>query len=196
MQGDSMPDEWCSISEAARRLACSRAAVQQRVARGTLQSRTDNRGNPFVFVPAAMAAEAQTRRAARAAAVLNSASPDIIADAVAPEAADVTLQAHSTDLTAKLVQSYQEQVRGLQAVIEAAEQRHKAEVDRLHTTYRTQVDQLTGIMQERIDAAEVRAERSESLAIQALTQAADAAESITKSLIEAAAKPLWRRLFG
>ena len=170
--------------------------MQQRVARGTLQSRTDNRGNPFVFVPAAMAAEAQTRRAARAAAVLNSASPDIIADAVAPEAADVTLQAHSTDLTAKLVQSYQEQVRGLQAVIEAAEQRHKAEVDRLHTTYRTQVDQLTGIMQERIDAAEVRAERSESLAIQALTQAADAAESITKSLIEAAAKPLWRRLFG
>ncbi len=52
------------------------------------------------------------------------------------------------------------------------------------------------ILQERVDAAEIRAERAEKLALDALTQAADTAERITKSLIDAASKPLWRRLFG
>src|SRR5689334_2227253 len=46
---DDVAGDWCSISEAARRLGVSRRAVHGRIQRGTLTARNDNAG-PRVFI--------------------------------------------------------------------------------------------------------------------------------------------------
>ncbi len=45
--------DWVTVSEAARRLGVSRAAIRNRVKRGTLPSQSDNHGHPMVKVPLA-----------------------------------------------------------------------------------------------------------------------------------------------
>ena len=42
--------QWLSVSAAARRLGMSRQALQQRIRRGTIDCRRNNRGDPQVFV--------------------------------------------------------------------------------------------------------------------------------------------------
>ena len=44
--------EWLSVAEAARRLGVSRQAIQNRIKRGRIEHRQDNRGNPMVCVAA------------------------------------------------------------------------------------------------------------------------------------------------
>ena len=48
MSGDS---DWVSVSEAARRIGVTRAAIYSRVARKTLETMTDNHGHTLVRVP-------------------------------------------------------------------------------------------------------------------------------------------------
>ena len=47
-----MPEDdggyWVSVSEAARRLGCSRQAIQKRITRGTIPTRVNNRGERLV----------------------------------------------------------------------------------------------------------------------------------------------------
>ena len=49
--------EWLSVAGAARKLGVSRQAIQKRIARGKIENRRDNMGNPQVWVAAPPATE-------------------------------------------------------------------------------------------------------------------------------------------
>ena len=175
-----MTDEWLGITAAAKRLGVTRQAIQHRVSRGTIEHRQDNRGNPLVRITPGLLAVAQATASAGQPATAP-ATADHVAQVIA-----ATPQANDSAL------AYQAADRRVDQLLAAKD----AEIERLHRGHREEVQRVISIMQERVDSAEVRAERAEKLALDALTQAADTAERITKSLIEAASKPLWRRIFG
>lgn len=89
--------EWVSVSEAARRIGISRASVQGRVKRGTLECREDNRGNPQVWVQPSMQASA----AAPAVTAPEAQQGDSMQPAPAAQHSDVgELQARIAELEA------------------------------------------------------------------------------------------------
>ena len=44
--------EWMPVAQAARRLGVTRQAIQNRIKRGRIEHRQDNRGNPMVRIGA------------------------------------------------------------------------------------------------------------------------------------------------
>ena len=158
---------WLHINEAARRLGVTPQAIRGRVNRGTVQSRRSNSGSLLVLMSGTPPQESATAPIETLHSNFNSNSNS------EPQTGRVDAD-RADQLLKQLISSYKDQIA-------ASERRRESEC---------------AILQERVDAAEIRAERAEKLALDALTQAADTAERITKSLIDAASKPLWRRLFG
>ncbi len=158
---------WVPIARAARAYGMTDQGVRNRIRRGTLEHRRDNHGRLEVLVkPERLDHQAQQFQPANQAAVG-------VSNLVMPVVETVPLALA------------RELIAAADARTVAARRDADAEIARIRQDWR-----------ERVDAAEIRAERAEKLALDALTQAADTAERITKSLIEAAAKPLWRRFFG
>ena len=170
-----MADEssWLTIGQAAKKLGVTHQAIRGRIGRGTLQSRRNNRGMIVVLVDES---------------ALSTSKPTV-EHVERPAAEHVEATRPGEPVSDRFLAYLEQQVEDLKT--ELAETREAADL-RLERALAAR-DRL---WQERVDAAEVRAERAQEQALSALNDAADAAERITKSLIEAASKPLWRRLFG
>jgi len=126
--------QWLSVSAASRRLGMSRQALQQRIRRGTIDCRRNNRGDPQVFVSnaSALACVATSEAGvATLAAGLQQAAPEPVG------------QLSLNDVR---------QLLGEQS--ERMERQHAAALATLERAHR----ESTQLLVERVDAAEVRAE--------------------------------------
>ncbi len=178
---------WVSIAEAARRQGVTRTAIRNRIKRGTIKHRVNNQGNPLVEAPEERGEPFQRGTATGTSMEVPGHAPATVPETVPvtePSGLDRTERRHLAEID-RLQKSHAAHIAALESQLNHERKTHHAEVSRLMAT-----------MQERVDAAEMRAERAEDQAITALTQAADAAERITKSLIEAVSKPVWRRLLS
>ena len=191
MGGDG---DWCSVSEAARRIGVTRAAIQNRIRRHTLDTMTDNHGRPLVRVAVAGGATvyaATLRKVAGDTVALEpphpaASVPDMIPMSSHRSEIDRLQQAHSAALAAT-----QEQVEHLRAAIVRADAQaahHLAERDALHLDAIGRMQAQAGVERslwlERVDAAELRAERVE----QRLDQVLD--------VLLTERRPWWSRWFG
>ena len=117
--------EWLSVSAAARRVGLSRQAIQQRIKRGTVESRLDNRGNPLVRVQDSVSG-------ASSLAALTKGEPVVAGERLA---ASLQVQAASepkigeSDALSALQEAHRETI----AVVERS---HAAEVARLRADIR------------------------------------------------------------
>ena len=163
------PDEdgiyWVSVSEAARRLGCSRQAIQKRITRGTIPTRVNNRGDRLV-------------QAVAGAAPVSSAPVPVTKR---PSAAPVQ---PTPELERSGLISLDDVHRLLGEQSERLEKQHAALVVALQAAHREAV----GMLVERVDAAEVRAERVEEKLDQVMASLLDRQQD--------AADPWWRRWFG
>ena len=173
--------------------------------RGTVQHRLDNRGNPTIRVAGKVAAIASETLAHN-----SSHQP---ATAVAPlHPTDLPAQLSSREYFEAIQAAHNTTVKILQAAAAETEARHKAEVadqqarhdaetarrlverDSLHLGHIERLLAQAGIERslwlERVDAAEVRAERVE----QRLDQVLDQLLADRRQQVERA--PWWRRWFG
>ena len=179
-----MADEtWLPVPDAARALGVSEAAVRSRLKRRTLRSRRGNDG-----VVAVLIVDEDRSMDYRAVD-----GPVRVADRPKTESAHRPENGRPVDRTIQGGPSPHHDVVGiLQDQLTAAERRHEAEIGRLVAQFAAERSFWT----ERADAAELRAERAEQMALDALTHAADTAEKITAAMVEAANRPVWRRWFG
>lgn len=124
MIGDD--NDWCSVSEAARRIGVTRAAIQNRIRRHTLETMTDNHGRPLVKVVVAGGATvcAATPRKVTVAGQ-HPEPPQPRQDA--PETVPLTLHREALD---RQQATYRETVAMLRADMDADRQRHDAELAR------------------------------------------------------------------
>ena len=175
LEGSDASGRWLPVAKAAAELGITEQGVRNRISRKVIVFRKDNHNRLMVFVPN------EAEPAKPPLRPLNHVSEQQASQLNTSDKFVELLQANATAAERRAEAAE----RRIETALAAAEQRHQAETSR-----------LMGIMTERVDAAECRAERAEKLALDALTQAADTAERITKSLIEAAGKPLWRRFFG
>jgi len=130
-------DGWVSVSECARRLGVTRAAIKSRIKRGTLPSMTDNHGNPLVRVGAGAVSDGTYRKA-----------PPDTSRQVSTDT--VPVPTGSAQGVAALVSL--EYVRTL---LVQQQEAHCAAMASLHAAHRDAMAMMT----ERIDAAECRVEQ-------------------------------------
>ena len=158
--------EWLTVSDASRKIGITQQAIRNRVLRGTLDSRRNNRNQLVVRVGSSDIARTQPSIPIElAVSQVTGCQPGIPVDSVSPE-----INAHIATLKERIADMKADHAR--------------------------EIDRLCSMLVERADAAELRAERAEKIALDALTQAAETAERITASMIQAAERPLWRRIFG
>jgi len=163
---------WVTVSEAARRLGITRAAVRKRIARGTVVFMSDNHGRPLVRVTGTV--HTGTVPTVHTGTVRSdSAVPDGTARTVpcgtthkVPGAGDAVPMVPATMIADAIARADAESARRL------------AERDAQHR-------EAMAMMMERVDAAELRAERVE----QRLDQVLD-------RLLERQDRPWWSRWFG
>jgi len=138
-------DDWVSVSEAARRLGITRAAIRSRIKHNSLSSMTDNHGNPLVRLPLPSSRQSppETSRKVPPGAYQEGSS------AVAGASGPVSL----ADVRAMLG----EQQAAHNAAMAALERQHR---------------DMVAIVLERADEAAVRAERAERLLIRVLSERA------------------------
>ena len=157
MSADDNTDQWLSVAAAARHMGLSRQAIQNRIKRGRIEHRLDNRGNPIVrvaattadsvsgatgFVSGATGATAQTTRKS----VLLPVAPD-------------TFVSVAGDIAATEPAVLPPVSPGMMPV-----SAHLAELERLQQAHSVTVGVLResiSMATERADAAECRAERTE-----------------------------------
>jgi hypothetical protein len=215
MPGDDDALRWLTTGEAAKALGCSRQSVQQRIKRGTLDTRSGNRGQRLVGVPSLAQALAVPRTTSSLSQAL---APELIepeppqpatsatetvplslhlAEVERLQAARETIAAHSATVAA--LQSQVEQLRSVSASHDAETARRLAERDALYldTLGRMQAQAAIerSLWLERIDAAELRAERVEQRLDQVLDQLLERQRQSATSPVEQG-QPWWRRLFG
>ena len=165
MSGDN---DWVSVSEAARRIGVTRAAIYSRVTRKTLETMTDNHGHTLVRV--SLSGDSKVSGGA-----LRKVSPETLTRARPPESD--TTHPHSANSEAVLPVStamamLAEQASLHRSDIDTLHARHDAEIarrlaerDALHQDTLGRLQAQAGLERalwlERIDAAEMRAERVE-----------------------------------
>lgn len=130
---------WLSIPEAARRLGVTPQAIRKRLKRGTLQSRRNNRGQEIVQVPGV--AE----------------RPDGVANQQAP--VQELSQPNGSQPSGLVSLADVRQLLGEQA--ERFERQHREQVEVLRSSLQEANRDAIGLLVERVDAAEVRAEAAE-----------------------------------
>ena len=169
-------DQWLLITEAAKRLGISENAVRLRVSRGTLLASRDNRNHVRVSIP-----ETSDIVAKMVVATMSPDTPTTNAVSVPLEAVQAMLAAERDRSDTTITQERTETARRL------------AERDSLHldTLGRLQAQAALerSLWLERIDAAELRAERVEQRLDQVLDQ-------LLQRQPEPSRTPWWRRWFG
>jgi len=145
---DMTNGEWLSLGEAARRLGTTPDAVRQRIRRNKILARRGNDGRPRVYLE--FSHTAQTELEASAGPVI-------------PNRTESGITGRDSD---PLIAELRRQLAEQQARHDAETARQLAERDRLHQEHveRMQAQAATerALMLERIDAAELRAERVEA----------------------------------
>lgn len=126
--------QWLSVSAAARRLGISRQALQQRIRRGSVDCRRNNRGDPQIFV-------------SNASALACVATPEADGASVA-----ASMQQAAPEPAGQLSLNDVRELLGEQS--ERMERQHAAALATLERAHR----ESTQLLVERVDAAEVRAE--------------------------------------
>ena len=170
-----------TVSAAARKLGVTRQALQKKMRRGSIETRHDNRGNPMIRV-AAPATGVQMEPATQVASA--PCIPGAPATMVAAPATRTAARARPTIHDAPdmmPVTAHREEIERLQAAHSAALTIHLDLIGRLQA--QAAVERSLWI--ERVDAAELRAERVE----QRLDQVLDV-------LLDNQRRPWWSRLFG
>jgi Skp family chaperone for outer membrane proteins len=205
---------WVSVSEAARRLGCSRQAVQKRIGRGTIPTKVNNRGERLVkavagSAPVSSAPVPVTSEQPSAPVHLTEPlqalqdKPASIPVSVYREAVEALRHAHAAALQdqveqlradmAKQAAQHRTDLESERTRHDAQTARQLAELDALHQDTLQRIAAQAGIerslLLERIDAAEVRAERVE----QRLDQVLDALLAERRQVAEN--RPWWRRWF-
>lgn len=186
-------DEWLSVSAAARRLGVSRQSLQNRIKRGTIECRRNNRGDPMVLVAAVSDATGVASWALKPKAV-----------------ASDTVAVPPRQMLQEAVESTVE--RRHQAELERLQVAHGAELARVQTLHLDLVDRIQAqaaterqLFLERVDSAEIRAEAAEARAErveQRLDQVLEVLLAERRQAIGAAPtdpverRSWWRRLFG
>ena len=156
---------WVTMTEAVRLLRLSDDTIRRRIKGGQVSARRDNNGRYLVLVPdddAPQAPHAIIDEPARAAQLPQGVAPQ--APQVAPDAP----------------QGAERLIEELRRQLEKSDQRHREEFDRLANQTTTE----RALWLERIDAAEIRAERVESKLEQILDE------------MLAERRPWWASLFG
>ncbi len=149
VDGDS---DMVSVSEAARRLGISRAAIRSRIKHGSLVSMTDNHGNPLVRLPLPPSSNAPPETSMVV-------SPGTLQEARQPrlDAPGLLSLSDVRQLLGEQQTAHSAALAALRADMETERQRHDSEVERLVG----QVHAERSFWIERADAAEVRAEAAE-----------------------------------
>ncbi len=212
---------WLPVAEAARVLGLTEQALRKRLARGTMESRKNNRGNLVVLVSTDGERQAQpglpapnpmgttsgttgpdTRLEPRRALAGESEALPLSAHR---EIVDAIQAAHSATLAA--IQGQAEQLRSDMA---SERKRHDAEIERQRADHDAELVRLTSHWQERCDRAEIMADEANSALRQLVeaalrlpppppttTASAPARLSTTGSGYQAERRrPLWHKLFG
>ena len=170
--------EWVSIAAAARRLGVSRQAIQKRIARGKIDHRQDNMGNPQVRVAAPSPhlvpgvtprTDAGTMTAVSEITQAPQEAADPVSLSACLEMVERLQAGHAAALAAVRVQVEQWRT---DMMVERG--RHDAEIERLIG----QVHAERSFWIERADAAECRAEAAE------------------QRMVEIMKRPWWRRWLG
>jgi len=126
--------EWLSVAGAARRLGVSRQAIQKRIARGRIENRRDNMGNPQVWVAAPPVTEVP---GAPPRTLVAPSDPQPL-----PSASEMLpLSAHIATIEA-IQAGHREAVTALRSDMGAERQRHLAELTRLEHAYKSAADAL------------------------------------------------------
>ena len=177
--------EWLSLGDAARRLGTTPDAIRQRIRRNRVLARRGNDGRPRVFVESGPTEQVEQA----------SEQSSVIPNRTASE--------HTEHDVSPLVAELRDQIERMRADTTEHQTRHDAEMaqERAETARRlTERDSLhldtLGRLQaqaalerslwlERVDAAELRAERVEQQLDQVLVE-----------LLGERRRPWWRRLFG
>ena len=198
MSGDG--GDWCSVSEAARRLGITRSAIYSRINRKTLDAMDDNHGRPLVRVSVSGGCQLTggSLRKLTGVTVTDSATEPrrLIQDGVIHDAALAALQqTHGAALAA-----LQGQVDQLRTGLDSERRRHDAEIERLIG----QVHAERSFWVERADRAEMVAEQALAHAADAQRRMADLVELLTQPLHQShppaptrpERDPWWRRWLG
>ena len=178
--------EWLTVSEAARRLGISRTSVRGRIKRRTLRTMTDNHGNPLVSLEAPPS---------------GAASGGVEASVEAPpgqshDSADPTPLMSLADVRLLLGEqqaAHDRAIAALQASHNSALLAHNNAMAAVYASHRDAM----AMMVERVDAAEIRAERVEQRLDQVLDQLlADRRQPVANQVEHGDRLPWWRRWFG
>jgi len=140
-------DDWCSVSEAARRLGITRASVRGRIKRGTLPTMTDNHGNPLVRL------QTPPPGAAPPGAHLENPPGAAPGDATTPHhAPDAMPMSAHTQVLETLHAVHLEAMAALRADHAADRQRHEAELVRQEARHLAELTRLERAYQSAADA--------------------------------------------
>jgi len=186
--------EWVTVTLAAKRLGITRTAVYNRIKRGTLQTQTDNHGHQLVSIVDTVARD-----------TLRHVTRDTVTVGLIPEVPTELRQPTQDASEVVPLSLHRETVAALQATAKEAEERHRADMaqerdqmarqlaerDSLHLgaieRLQAQAALERALWLERVDAAELRAERVE----QRLDQVLD---HLLQRQPER--EPWWKRWFG
>ena len=151
-------DEWLSIAIAAERLGVSTQAIRARIKRGTLEYRKNNRGKLTVRLVGNRRNDEPT--------ALATLPTEMVTSTVA-KSVDAVIE-NPTSSDSRIETELRRQIERLQADICAQQTRHDAELTRVQTLHLDLVGRLQAqaaaersLWLERIDAADIRAERVE-----------------------------------
>ncbi len=142
--GNQQPT-WMSVSGAAKRLGVSRQAIQNRIKRGTLETRRNNRGEMVVLCPATGDATLQT-------AVAQQTVSAMVAD---PLLLDAQKSSEAVP-DSQSVSAFTQLIEALHAALERQERQHRDQLTDRDRNHHEAVE----FWKERCDSAEVRAEQA------------------------------------
>ncbi len=172
--GNQQP-AWLSVSGAAKRLGVSRQAIQNRIKRGTLETRRNNRGELVVLCPATGGATLQTAVAQQT-----------VSATVAPDPPPAARQGVGGEPDSQPASAYHQLIETLHGALERQERQHRDQLADRDRHHREAVE----FWKERCDSAECRAEQA--------TAALNDLVNRILSVIPApqSAEPWWARWLG
>jgi hypothetical protein len=181
LQGDG---DWVSISEAARRLGVSRAAIHNRIKRRTLVTMSDNHGHPLVRMPI-------TGDVTVSGVALRKVTDETVTEprqsaASAPEAVPLSplhreiveaLQAANAAAVAAVLAAHREQIEQLRAD-------HLHQIGKLRSDHQDDAERLKTWWTEQHQGELERLERRYKTTVEALQAAHSAAQESAQNQVE------------
>ena len=186
----ALDGEWLTYGEAAHRLSTSPDAVRHRVKRGSLQSVTGNDGRPRVWVPDAVRSRPVGAQSGQSAAASDRTAPQ---SDRGPDASDRIVGFLERQLEHERAE-HARQISSQQARHDAETALRISEIQAMHlelvNRITAQAASERAALQERVDAAEIRAEQSAATLTDLINRVLAAIPAPAPSA------PWWERWFG